>query len=87
MEEIAGADRLVLLGDTVEMRGLPLGLALEAARPFFEDLGETMAGRRVLMLAGNHDHRLADPLLDQLPAGARRGSGSRTASPPQSGPA
>ncbi len=87
MEEIAGADRIVLLGDTVEMRGLPLGLALKAARPFFEDLSETVAGRTVLMLPGNHDHRLADPLLDQHPAGgdARLGVENRFA--PSSAPA
>lgn len=65
LEGIEGADRVVLLGDTIEMRGLPLADALDAARPFFEELGEAMAGGAVLMLAGNHDHRLAEPLLDQ----------------------
>ena len=87
MEEIAAADCLVLLGDTVEMRGLPLGLALDAARPFFEDLGETMAGRRVLMLPGNHDHRLADPLLDQHPAGGAARLGIENRFAPSSAPA
>lgn len=66
LEEVATADRLVLLGDTVELRDLPLGVALAGARPFFEELGEALAGREVVLLAGNHDHRFAEPLLDQL---------------------
>jgi Calcineurin-like phosphoesterase len=66
LEEIAGADRLVLLGDVLELRELPLAIVLESARPFFEELGETMAGRPVVLVPGNHDHRLAEPLLEQL---------------------
>ena len=86
MEEIGSADRVVLLGDTVEMRDLPLGAALEAARPFFEELGEAMAGRQVLLLAGNHDHRLADPLLDQHASAGGDALGLETRYPPQTGP-
>ena len=66
IEEIASADRVVLLGDAIELRELPLPAALEAARPFFEDLGEAMAGREVLIVPGNHDHRLAEPLLEAV---------------------
>jgi UDP-2,3-diacylglucosamine pyrophosphatase LpxH len=66
LEEIAGADRLVLLGDVLELRELPLARALGSARPFFEELGEAMAGRRVVMVPGNHDHHLAEPLLAEL---------------------
>jgi Calcineurin-like phosphoesterase len=66
LEEIAGADRLVLLGDALELRELPLARVLESARPFFEELGEAMAGRRVVLVPGNHDHRLAEPLLVEL---------------------
>jgi hypothetical protein len=65
-EEIAGADRLVLLGDVVELRNLPLGPSLERARPFFEELGEVLAHKEVTLVPGNHDARLAEPLLDQL---------------------
>ena len=64
LDEIASADRLVLLGDVIELRDLPLPTVLEAARPFFEDLGEAMAGREILLVPGNHDHRLAEPLLE-----------------------
>jgi UDP-2,3-diacylglucosamine pyrophosphatase LpxH len=66
VEEIAGADRLVLLGDVLELRELPLATVLASARPFFEDLGEAMAGRPVILVPGNHDHRLAEPLLERL---------------------
>jgi hypothetical protein len=66
LEELDGAERLVLLGDVLELRELPLATALESARPFFEELGEAMAGRPVVLVPGNHDHRLAEPLLEQL---------------------
>jgi UDP-2,3-diacylglucosamine pyrophosphatase LpxH len=64
--EIAGADRVVLLGDVLELRELPLARVLESVQPFFEELGEAMAGRRVVLVPGNHDHRLAEPLLAEL---------------------
>ena len=64
--EIAAADRLVLLGDVLELRELPLATALEAARPFFEDLGKAMEGREIVLVPGNHDHRLAEPLLERI---------------------
>ena len=69
--EIAGADRVVLLGDVVEMRDLPLTEALAAARPFFEELGEAVPGASVVLVPGNHDHRLAEPLLDDLAIAGR----------------
>jgi hypothetical protein len=65
LEELAGAERLVLLGDVLELRELPLATVLESARPFFEELGEAMAGRPVVLVPGNHDHRLAEPLLER----------------------
>jgi len=66
LEEIGDADRVVLLGDVVELRDLALGAALGSARPFFEQLGAALAGREVTIVPGNHDHRLAEPLLDRL---------------------
>jgi len=65
LEELASAERLVLLGDVLELREAPLAIALESARPFFEELGEAMRGRPVVLVPGNHDHRLAEPLLEQ----------------------
>jgi hypothetical protein len=65
-EEIAGADRLVLLGDAVELRNLPVGPSLERSRPFFEELGAVLGHAEVTLVPGNHDARLAEPLLDDL---------------------
>jgi hypothetical protein len=86
LEEIASADRLVLLGDIVETRELPLPTVLEVARPFFEDLGEAMAGRGVVLVPGNHDHRFAEPLLEEAIA-AGRGLGLEEIGKPDSGAA
>lgn len=69
LEEIAGAQRLVLLGDVVELRNLPIGPSLERSRPFFEELGEALGDAEVTLVPGNHDHRLAEPLLDELSIG------------------
>jgi hypothetical protein len=66
LEEIGDADRVVLLGDVVELREQPLGRVLEAARPFFEALGAALGEREVTIVPGNHDHRFAEPLLDDL---------------------
>ncbi len=57
---------MVLLGDVLELLELPLQDAFEQARPFFEELGEAVPGRPVVLVPGNHDHRLAEPLLDRL---------------------
>jgi hypothetical protein len=58
-------DRLVLLGDVVELRGGPVREALEAAREFFAALGEALDGRELLLLAGNHDHAVVAPWLER----------------------
>jgi len=66
LEEIGEADRVILLGDVIELRERPLGSALAAARPFFEALGAALGEREVVLVPGNHDHRFAEPLLDEL---------------------
>jgi predicted phosphodiesterase len=66
LDALAGADRVVLLGDVLELRQRPLAQLLELVRPFFEDLGRATAGRRVLIIPGNHDHALAEPWLTRL---------------------
>jgi 3',5'-cyclic AMP phosphodiesterase CpdA len=65
LEEISSADRLVLLGDVLELRELPLPAVIDAVGPFFAELGEALAGRSVVLVPGNHDHRLAEPLLER----------------------
>jgi Calcineurin-like phosphoesterase len=65
-EELRGAERLVLLGDAVELRERPLGAALDHALPFFAELGAALGDIEVVLVPGNHDARLAEPLLDRL---------------------
>ena len=59
------ADRAILLGDVLELRQGPPREALAAAREFFEELGRALAGRELVVLAGNHDHALIEPWLSQ----------------------
>ncbi|HWA54948.1 MAG TPA: metallophosphoesterase [Solirubrobacterales bacterium] len=66
---VAAADRLVLLGDLLELRDFPLARVLESTRSFFKALGETMAGKRIVLVPGNHDHWLAEPLLEEVAIG------------------
>ncbi|HEY2719283.1 MAG TPA: metallophosphoesterase [Solirubrobacteraceae bacterium] len=63
LELAAGVDRVVLLGDVLELRHGPPREALAAARPFFEELGRTLAGKELVLVAGNHDHALIEPWL------------------------
>jgi hypothetical protein len=58
-------DRLVLLGDVLELRHGPHRQALAGAREFFTELGRVFAGREVVVLAGNHDHALVEPWLER----------------------
>jgi predicted phosphodiesterase len=66
VEAVADSDRVVLLGDILELRELPLAAALEVGRPLFEELGRALAGGRLLLVPGNHDHALAEPWLSRL---------------------
>jgi Calcineurin-like phosphoesterase len=64
-ENLRDIDRLVLLGDVLELRHGPRREALAVARPFFEDLGRVFAEREVVLTAGNHDHALVEPWLQR----------------------
>jgi predicted phosphodiesterase len=67
IDALREADRLVLLGDVLELRHGPPRDAMAVARPFFEELGQALDGRELVITAGNHDHALVEPWL------ARRG--------------
>jgi predicted phosphodiesterase len=71
VDALSRADRVVLLGDVVELRERPLADSLEVARPVFEQLGHALAGRPVVLVPGNHDHALAEPWLARLRLDAR----------------
>jgi UDP-2,3-diacylglucosamine pyrophosphatase LpxH len=62
LEELARTSRLVLLGDTLELRHGPAREALARARPVLEAIGAALpAGAEVVLVPGNHDHALAAP--------------------------
>ncbi|MEA2208301.1 MAG: hypothetical protein QOF54_778 [Solirubrobacteraceae bacterium] len=63
LRAVAEVDRVVLLGDVLELRHGPARGALAVARPFFEELGRALDGRELVLVAGNHDHALVDPWL------------------------
>ena len=65
IEAIAPADRVVLLGDLLELREQRASAVLEVAAPLLDELGEATAGKQVVIVPGNHDHQLAGPALDQ----------------------
>jgi len=71
IETLPGVDRLVLLGDVLELRHGPRREAVRAARQTFVDLGRAMAGREIIVLAGNHDHPLVAPWLARRAARER----------------
>lgn len=55
----AGCERLVLLGDVVELRHGPPREALAVAEPVLRGLGAALGGSvEVVLVPGNHDHRL-----------------------------
>jgi hypothetical protein len=60
---VADVQRVVLLGDVLELRHGPPREALALARPFFEDLGRALDGGELVIVAGNHDHALVEPWL------------------------
>lgn len=64
LEGLAGADRVVLLGDLLELRECTLAEAVRVAEPFFAELGEALPAAEVVVVPGNHDHALAAPVVD-----------------------
>jgi hypothetical protein len=61
-----GSDRVVVLGDLLELRERPVAELLDLARPVLEVLGEATSGKRLTLLPGNHDHALTEPWLTRL---------------------
>jgi hypothetical protein len=66
LEALAGCERLVLLGDVLELRHGPMREALEVAEPVLRELGEALGpGGEVVIVPGNHDHRLLRGWLER----------------------
>ena len=87
VDRLATVDELVLLGDLLELREAALRDVLRAARPVLAEIGRALAGRRITVVAGNHDYQLAASLLDRLAASDGNTLALETvAAPPPFGP-
>ncbi len=64
VEGVAAADRVVLLGDLLELRERPAPAVLELAAPFLDALAAAVDGKQVVIAPGNHDHELVAPALE-----------------------
>jgi hypothetical protein len=65
LERLDGVDRLVLLGDTLELRHGPTRDALTVAEPVMRAIGDALgAGAQVVLVPGNHDHAIGAGWLD-----------------------
>jgi hypothetical protein len=77
LPEVFRCDRLVLLGDVIELRQSPVREALSAAEPVLREIGAALGpASEAVIVPGNHDHHLAGEWL------ARR---TRDAEPPPLG--
>ena len=62
---LASVDRLVLLGDTLELRHGPARDALARAEPIMRAIGAALPdGAQIVLVPGNHDHAIAAGWLD-----------------------
>lgn len=87
LRALDGVDRLVLLGDALELRHGPVHAVLEAARPLFEELGRALGDAEVVLVPGNHDHALLVPWLERRRAEGPRPLGLEEAVPADAGAA
>jgi len=77
LPDVFRCDRLVLLGDVLELRQRPAREALSAAEPVLREIGAALGpASEAVIVPGNHDHHLAAAWL------ARR---ARDAEPPPLG--
>jgi UDP-2,3-diacylglucosamine pyrophosphatase LpxH len=59
LEALEGVERLVLLGDVVELLEGRVDHAMDIAEPILRSIGRTLGvGREVVLVPGNHDHAL-----------------------------
>ena len=65
LEAVAGVDRLVVLGDGLELREAPHRDAPALAEPFLRAAAARLGpGGEIVLLAGNHDHGLVAGWID-----------------------
>ena len=63
LSALEGVDRLILLGDTLELRQTTFREVIDRAAPALRAIGERLEGRTVVIVPGNHDHVLAEAWL------------------------
>jgi predicted phosphodiesterase len=62
IERLPEVDRLVLLGDVIELRHGPARTALQQAQPILVEITQALgSGAEIVLVPGNHDHRLLAP--------------------------
>src|SRR6185312_1335994 len=65
IEAARGVDRVVILGDGLELRDGPQRNAVALAGPLYEELGRALGpDGELLVTAGNHDHGLVAGWID-----------------------
>jgi predicted phosphodiesterase len=70
LEALEGVERLVLLGDIVELIEKRAERAMEEAEPILRLIGQTLGpGREVIFVPGNHDRALVTPWVKRVGAG------------------
>lgn len=70
LEALEGVERLVLLGDIVELIEKRSERAMEEAEPILRRIGQTLgSGREVIFVPGNHDRALVTPWVKRMGAG------------------
>lgn len=73
LQSLEQVQRLVLLGDVIELRYGPVGAAIDAARPVLGEIAAALPrGAEVVIVPGNHDHHLLAHWLERR-AGAGAG--------------
>lgn len=67
LEAIEGVERLVLLGDVIELIEKRAERAMEEAEPILRLIGQTLGpGREVVFVPGNHDRALVTPWVKRV---------------------
>ena len=70
LEAIERIERLVLLGDVVELLERPAERAMDIAEPILQTIGRTLGvGREVILVPGNHDRALVAGWIRRVGAG------------------
>ncbi len=62
---LSRADRVVILGDLLELREQPVARVLADVEHVLRAIGDATAGRELVLVPGNHDYELVAPALER----------------------